>query len=65
MPALTNNLKAQIIIAINALIALVVAFGVNISDKQTGAITLAVNALLSIWVGLTYKNSPMRKAEKP
>jgi thiamine biosynthesis lipoprotein ApbE len=58
--SMTNTTKAQVIVAINSILALVVAFGVNLSEAQTGAITVAVNALLSIWVGLTYKNSPKR-----
>ena len=57
---MTNTTKANVIVAINSILALIVAFGVNLSDKQTGAITLAVNALLSLWVSLTYKQSPKR-----
>jgi hypothetical protein len=58
---MTNTTKAHVIVAVNAVLALVAAFGVSLSDKQTGAIVLAVNALLSLWVAVTYKNSPKRK----
>ncbi len=57
---MTNTTKALVISVINAVLVLVASFGVNLSDKQTGAITLAVNALLSLWVSLTYRNSPKR-----
>jgi hypothetical protein len=57
----SNALKAQIIVLVNAILAVVSAFGVALTDAQTGAITVAANAVLGIWVALTYKNSPMRK----
>ncbi len=57
---MTNALKAQIIVAVNAVLALVVAFGVSLTDAQTGAITLAVNAALGVWIAATYKDSPKR-----
>jgi hypothetical protein len=56
----TNTTKAQIIVLANALMALVAAFGVTLSDRQTGAITLTVNAVLGLWVALTYRNSAKR-----
>jgi hypothetical protein len=58
---MTNTTKAHIIVAVNSVLALIAAFGVTLTDKQGGAIVLAVNALLSLWVALTYKNSPKRK----
>jgi hypothetical protein len=61
--SLTNTTKAHVIVAINSLIALVTAFGVSLSDRQTAAITLAVNACLSLWVAVTYRNSPKRKTD--
>ncbi len=57
---LTNATKAQIIIFVNALLGLLVAFGVDFSDAQRVAITTTVNAGLSVWVGFTYKDSPLR-----
>ena len=57
---MTNALRAQIVVAVNSIVALVVAFGVNLSDKQTGAITLALNAILGVWIAATYKDSPRR-----
>ncbi len=57
---MTNTTKALVISVINAVLVLVASFGVNLSDKQTGAIMLTVNAVLSLWVALTYRNSPKR-----
>lgn len=57
---MTNATKANLIAAINALLALAVTFGVNLSDAQTAAVSVAVNAILTLWVGLTYKDSPTR-----
>lgn len=57
---MTNATKALIIAAINALLVLIVAFGVTLSDGQNAAITGAVNAVLAIYVALTYTNSPKR-----
>jgi hypothetical protein len=59
----TNATKAQILAAVNALIVLVTAFGLELSADQIGAITLTVNALFSAYIGLTYKQSPKRVAE--
>ena len=58
---MSNAVKAQIIVAVNSLLALLIAFGVALTEAQTGAITVAVNALLGLWIAATYKNSPMRK----
>ena len=57
---MTNALKAQIIVALNAVLSAVVAFGVDLSTAQTGAASLALNALLGVWVAATYKDSPRR-----
>lgn len=57
---MTNALRAQIVVVVNAVIALVTAFGVTLTDAQTGAITLAVNAVLGLWIAATYKSSPRR-----
>jgi hypothetical protein len=57
---LTNAVKAAIISAVNAVLALLAAFGAGFSDAQNGAIIVAVNALLGLWVAVTYKNSPTR-----
>ena len=58
---MTNTTKAHVIVAINAIMIVVTSFGVTLTDKQQGAIQLAVNADLSLWVALTYQNSPKRK----
>ena len=57
---LTNATKAQIIVVVNAILALGIAFGLDLSNEQTAAITAAINAILGLWVGLTYKDSPKR-----
>lgn len=57
---LTNATKAQIIVVLNTVIALLVAFGIDLSTEQSAAITTAVNAVLGLWIALTYKDSPKR-----
>jgi hypothetical protein len=56
----TNATKAGVIAALNALLALLIAFNVPLSDTQTAAILGLGNAVLGLWVGLTYQNSPKR-----
>lgn len=60
---MTNAVKAQIIVAINALLAFLQTFGITLSNEQQGALLVLVNALLGLWVGLTYTNSHKRKVE--
>ncbi len=57
---MTNATKAGIITAINAALGLAIAFGVNITDVQTGSIIVFSNAILGLVVGLTFKNSQKR-----
>jgi len=57
---MTNATKAGIISAINAGLGLAIAFGVSITEVQTGAIIVFVNAVLGLVVGLTYKKSIKR-----
>jgi len=57
----TNAVKAQIIVLVNAVMMLLLAFGVDLSDKQQGAIGAAVNAVLGLWVAFTYQKSHKRK----
>ncbi len=59
----TNATKAQVIALVNAVVALVTAFGLDISTEQLAALLAVVNAALSLWVGLTYKASPKRIPE--
>lgn len=61
---MTNATKAQIIVLINAVLALLQAFGVDLTDEQQGAILVVVNALLGLWVGLTYNQSRKRKSNE-
>lgn len=57
---MTNASKAQVVAFVNSVLVLVVAFGVNLSDAQTAAITVAVNSALSMWIALTYSGSKKR-----
>lgn len=58
----TNAVKAQVIAWITALIGLLIAFGVPLTDVQEGAILTFVGATGSIYVGLTYTKSHKRRA---
>jgi hypothetical protein len=60
LATMTNATKAQIIVVINALLALLQSFGVDLTDEQQGAILILINAGLGLWVGLTYKDSTKR-----
>ena len=60
---LTNATKANLIAAVNATLACAVLFGLPVSDVQAGGISLAVNAILACFVGLTFKSSPKRLPE--
>lgn len=58
---MTNATKAQIIVVINALLALLAEFGVDFNVDQQNAIIILVNALLALWVGITYDRSYKRQ----
>ena len=62
---ITNATKAQVIVVLNAVFALVAAFGFDLSNEQMAAITAVANSLLGLWVGLTYKESPKRIPDVP
>jgi hypothetical protein len=55
---LTNAQKGLISTFISAVLSLIVAFGVDLSGNQVGAIIAAVNAGLALWIGLTASSSP-------
>ncbi len=57
---MTNAVKAAIIAAVNATLGLLIAFDVALSALQQGATLTFVNALLGLWVAVTYKNSNKR-----
>lgn len=59
---MTNATKAAIIAAINGVLGLAVAFHVVLTTPQIGAIDVAANALLGLFVIFTYKNSRKRIA---
>lgn len=57
---MTNATKAIIGALVNNVLALLIAFGVDLSDEQTAAILGLTNTVLLLIVALTYKNSPKR-----
>lgn len=57
---MTNATKAGVITCLNALLGLLLAFGVPLSTVQTGAILAFGNAVLGLVVALTYKQSAKR-----
>lgn len=57
---LTNTSKAMIIALLNAVLGLLVAFGVDLTAEQIGAILAVANTAGALVVGLTYKSSPKR-----
>lgn len=57
---MTNATKGQIVAFVNSVLVLVVAFGVNLTDAQTAAVTVVVNSALSMWIAFTYGNSAKR-----
>ncbi len=61
---MTNATKALLGSFLNSGLALLVAFGVTLTNVQQGAILLFVNSGLAVWVALTYKDSPKRVDDK-
>lgn len=61
----TNAVKAQAIVALNAVLALLIAFHVVLTQAQLGAIDVAANAVLALFVALTYTQSHKRIDAKP
>jgi hypothetical protein len=59
---MTNATKAQIIAAVNAALSLLTAFHVIFTTAQISSIDVIVNAVLALYVGITYKNSRKRIA---
>jgi hypothetical protein len=57
---ITNASKAQIIVTVNAVLSLLAAFDVVLTQAQLGAIGVAVNAVLGLIVALTYTQSSKR-----
>lgn len=56
----TNAAKAQVIVTVNALLALLAAFHVVLTQAQLGAIDVALNAVFALYVALTYTQSSKR-----
>lgn len=61
---LTNATKAQLVAFINTALVLIVSFGITLSDAQTAAIISFVNAGLSLWIAMTYRDSPKRISDE-
>ena len=57
---ITNATKANLIAVINTGLALLIAFGVSVSDAQSAAIVGFVNSVLIAWVAFTYALSAKR-----
>lgn len=60
---LTNANKGAVILAVNAVLYLLVGFGIPITNEQMGLIGGAVNALMGAYLALTYQDSPKRLPE--
>ncbi len=60
---ITNATKAQIIALLNAVLGVLLVFGVALTDPQIAAIMLLGNAVLGLWVALTYQLSAKRAPE--
>jgi hypothetical protein len=58
---LSNATKGAIILVVNSGLALLVSFGVNLTDAQQASILGFANALLGLWLLLTYQDSPYRR----
>ena len=66
MLTITNATKAQAIAAVNAILGLLSAFNIaHLTDAQSGALLVAVNAILALVVGITYKASKARVPDPP
>lgn len=62
---ITNATKAQIIAVVNALLGLLIAFDIVFTQTQLSAIDVFVNAVLALFVGLTYTQSAKRVDDPP
>lgn len=62
---LTNAQKAGIIAVLNAALGLAVVFGAPLTETQIGAILGFANAVLGLFVAVTYKDSPKRIPDEP
>ena len=57
---MTNSTKALVIALVNAALGAAVAFGVDLTSEQVGAILAVANSAGALAVALTYKSSPKR-----
>ncbi len=57
---ITNATKAQIVVFANALLVVLKAFDVPLTDAQFDAISLAGNAAFGLWIALTFQLSKKR-----
>jgi hypothetical protein len=61
---LTNAAKGLISAVISAGLALLVAFGFDLSAEQLSATVTFVNAVLALWIGLSAGGSPALRDDK-
>ena len=61
---LTNAAKGLISAVVSSGLALLVAFGFDLSAEQVSAIISFVNAALALWIGLTAGGSPALRDDK-
>jgi hypothetical protein len=62
---MTNATKALIGDFASCFLALLAAFGLGLTGEQVGAILAMVNVCTALYVALTYRDSPARKADDP
>lgn len=60
---MSNATKAQLVLAINALLGVAQAFHAALTAPQLGAVQIAVNAVLALFVGATYTQSAKREPD--
>ena len=60
MPQITNATKGILLGLVTAVLNLLTAFNVLMTQAQIGAITTVVSLALTLWIALTYKNSRKR-----
>ena len=56
----TNTTKGQLLALVNVTLALMRAFGLDLSDGQMNALTAFINVAFGVYLGTTYKLSPTR-----
>lgn len=60
---ITNATKANVMGLVNAVLGVLIAFHVVLTQTQLGAIDVLANAVMIALIGATYKASAMRKPD--